>query len=107
VKGLYVAKSFDEWRAVPKFGEYGDCRYLESWIIPQSWAGGVKPDNTKTALSVLADKVNYKIDRIDLSARSGAMTDGKSDIDKIEAIMQNANEWQEEINQKLNYGHSM
>jgi hypothetical protein len=102
VKGLYVMQSFDKIstykdRYIIRQTSESISGYLESWIVPKSWTGGICSDNVKKALDVIVKKLDYKIEEIDIS------TDGGGDnIHEIEAFMQNANEWQKEFNQKIN-----
>lgn len=102
INGLYVMKSLDE---IPT-QQSKDQKYnhqpnlsLEAWIRPKSWAGGINSNNIKIVLDALLKKLEY-IESIDVSCRSGVMTNAMADMKKIKALMQNANDWQIEINQK-------
>ncbi|NMA32414.1 MAG: hypothetical protein GX944_00595 [Alphaproteobacteria bacterium] len=99
VNGLYIMESLDKIPVSNHNTNNISKENLESWFVPKSWAGGINPNNIYLVLNALAKKLNC-IGLIDVSVRSGVMTDGKTDIDKIEALMQKANEWQNEFNSK-------
>ncbi|MDR0726433.1 MAG: hypothetical protein LBF37_00025 [Rickettsiales bacterium] len=100
IKSLVFEKNFDDWS--PAGIDLINNKYdiVKSHIVPGSWCGGITPDNVKNALDVLNQKLDGDIERIDISARGGVMTDGKTDMNKVYELMKNANEWQAEFNRK-------
>ncbi|MDR0449363.1 MAG: hypothetical protein LBG89_02800 [Rickettsiales bacterium] len=67
-------------------------------IKPAAWSGGINPGNIGFALTNLCMKLGGDVEKIDICARSGVMTGGVADMDKIEMLMATANEWQERFN---------
>lgn len=102
IKSLVFENKFEDW--VPSGIERKNDHYQMTGIhiAPASWCGGISPDNVKDALSTLNQKLENKIEKIDISARGGVMTHGKTDLDKVYQFMQNANDWQMEFNQRNN-----
>jgi len=90
---LMFENNFDDWAAHPEDTDNDTLGLVASRFWPRSWCGGIGPDNVKSAMDTLRRKFYGRIDKIDISARGGVMTDGKADMDKIEALMKNANEW--------------
>jgi len=101
IKGLFVTTEPYGRITGGHYTTYGAYKYCDiaQNIEPTSWAGGITPENVTDHLRGLSQQI--AIERIDISTRRGVMTDGKTDLDKVEVLMHNANEWQKEFNQKI------
>jgi hypothetical protein len=87
-------KDFDNWLTEYKVKIGGIPAIYEP--VPIMHSGGITPDNVSYALDALKNK-NVPEEKINICSWNGVMTDGKTDMDKMELFLKRANDWQTEM----------